>query len=48
MGHDDISMTLGVYVHASQNAAANTSQMMGKIMNKAINGTEKDVIAIGE
>lgn len=33
LGHDDIEMTLGVYVHASDNAAAETSQKMGEAMS---------------
>lgn len=38
LGHDDIEMTLGVYVHASDNAAAETSQKMGEAMGKIIFG----------
>lgn len=32
LGHGDIEMTLGVYVHASDDAAAETSQKMGEAM----------------
>ena len=32
LGHDDIEMTLGVYVHASDDAAAETSQKMDEAM----------------
>ncbi len=32
LGHDDIEMTLGVYVHAPDNAAAETSKSMGEAM----------------
>lgn len=32
LGHDDIEMTLGVYVHASESAAAETSNRMGEVM----------------
>lgn len=33
LGHDDIEMTLGVYVHAPDNAAAETSSKMGEAMS---------------
>ena len=36
LGHDDIEMTLGVYVHASENAAAETSDKMGEAMSKIL------------
>ena len=36
LGHDDIEMTLGVYVHASENAAAETSEKMGEAMGKIL------------
>lgn len=36
LGHDDIEMTLGVYVHASENAAAETSDKMGEAMGKIL------------
>jgi len=32
LGHDDIEMTLGVYVHTSDNAAAETSSKMDEAM----------------
>ena len=38
LGHDDIEMTLGVYVHTSENAAADTSERMGEAMGKIIFG----------
>lgn len=38
LGHDDIEMTLGVYVHASDNAAAETSQKMGEVMDSIYSG----------
>lgn len=34
LGHDDIEMTLGVYVHAPDSAATETSSKMGEIMEK--------------
>ena len=40
LGHDDIEMTLGVYVHAPDNAAAETSNRMDEAM-KAIRFGEK-------
>lgn len=40
LGHDDIEMTLGVYVHAPDNAAAETSNRMDKAM-RAIRFGEK-------
>ena len=36
LGHDDIEMTLGVYVHASESAAAETSDSMGKAMSQIL------------
>jgi len=36
LGHDDIEMTLGVYVHASENAAAETSEKMKEAMGKIL------------
>lgn len=38
LGHDDIGMTLGVYVHATDHAAAETSEAMGKAMGKILSG----------
>lgn len=38
LGHDDIEMTLGVYVHAPDNAAADTSDKMGKAMGQILFG----------
>ena len=38
LGHDDIQMTLGVYVHAQENAATDTSKTMGEAMEKIISG----------
>ena len=38
LGHDDIEMTLGVYVHAPDNAAAETSDKMGEAMSQILFG----------
>lgn len=38
LGHDDIEMTLGVYVHAPDHAAADTSDRMGEAMTKILFG----------
>lgn len=38
LGHDDIEMTLGVYVHANEHSAAETSATMGAAMDKIISG----------
>lgn len=40
LGHDDIEMTLGVYVHTDENAAANIAAMMGSVIEKALNRSE--------
>ena len=40
LGHDDIEMTLGVYVHAPDNAAAEVSNRMDEVMG-AIRFCEK-------
>lgn len=39
LGHDDIEMTLGVYVHAPDNAAAETSGKMGETTGKILFGS---------
>ena len=36
LGHDDIEMTLGVYVHATDNTAAETSSKMGEVMDEIL------------
>lgn len=38
LGHDDIEMTLGVYVHAPDHAAAETSDKMGEAMSQILFG----------
>lgn len=38
LGHDDIQMTLGVYVHAPDHAAADASKMMDETIEKIISG----------
>lgn len=38
LGHDDIEMTLGIYVHAPDNAAVETSNVMGKTMRDICSG----------
>lgn len=52
LGHNDIKMTLGVYVHASQEAASETAAMMDAIIQNAgdcsENCSESAVIAFGE
>lgn len=40
LGHDDIEMTLGIYVHTPDNAAAETSDKMGEAMGKIISGSK--------
>lgn len=36
LGHDDIEMTMAVYVHVSPTAAAETSQKMNEVLERAI------------
>ena len=40
LGHDDIEMTMAVYVHVSPTAAAETSQKMNEVLERAINRAE--------
>lgn len=40
LGHDDIKMTLDVYVHVSQNAAAETSQKMNEVLERTLSQSE--------
>lgn len=51
MGHDDISVTLGIYVHLDQKATENASNTMNEIMEKSLSCSEKcseqAIIALG-
>ena len=51
MGHDDVSVTLGVYVHTDKNGTENASKMMDEIFGELDSCSEKcseqTVIALG-
>lgn len=40
MGHEDISTTLGIYVHQDEKDRKKTSELMDKVLEKAIKGEE--------
>ena len=52
MGHDDVSVTLGVYVHTDKNGTENASKMMDDIFKELTSFSEKrserTILALGE